>query len=179
MHDSPAEAAAPVHSENGTPRCRDHGRETQGNLRRSLREHPTAGRRGKAGGRRPVRKKRKGVRGLYIFNVATIEEAEKLVMLDPAVKAGVFVPDLTLWYGSAAMMVVNAAQENREAEKLNPFAASTSRSSIPPRAFRTPPCPRHPLSLWRLPDPRRRTLRRFCRRFAGSWLWLQDCETSL
>ena len=36
-------------------------------------------------------------RGLYIFNVATIEEAEKLVVLDPAVKAGVFVHELTPW----------------------------------------------------------------------------------
>ena len=48
----------------------------------------------------------KSYRGLYIFNVATIEEAQKLVALDPAVKAGVFVPDLTPWYGSAALMVV-------------------------------------------------------------------------
>jgi uncharacterized protein YciI len=46
-------------------------------------------------------------RGLYIFNVATIEEARKLVVLDPAVKAGVFEPELTRWYGSAAMMVVS------------------------------------------------------------------------
>jgi uncharacterized protein YciI len=49
----------------------------------------------------------KSYRGLYIFNVATIEEAERLVALDPAVKAGVFVSDLTPWYGSAAMMVVS------------------------------------------------------------------------
>jgi uncharacterized protein len=55
----------------------------------------------------PFGKNEKTFRGLYIFNVATIEEAEKLVMLDPAVKAGVFVPDLTLWYGSAAMMTIN------------------------------------------------------------------------
>jgi uncharacterized protein len=55
----------------------------------------------------PFEKNEKGYRGLYIFNVATIEEGEKLVMLDPAVKAGIFVPDLTLWYGSAAMMVVS------------------------------------------------------------------------
>ena len=55
----------------------------------------------------PFGKNDKSFRGLYIFNVATIEEAEKLVTLDPAVKAGVFVPDLTLWYGSAAMMIVN------------------------------------------------------------------------
>jgi uncharacterized protein YciI len=55
----------------------------------------------------PFGKNDKSFRGLYIFNVPTIEEAKTLVMLDPAVKAGVFVPDLTLWYGSAAMMVVN------------------------------------------------------------------------
>jgi uncharacterized protein YciI len=43
-------------------------------------------------------------RGLYIFNVPTIEEAEKLVILDPGVKSGIFVPELTLWYGSASLM---------------------------------------------------------------------------
>lgn len=55
----------------------------------------------------PFEKNDKSYRGLYIFNVATVEEAEKLVVLDPAVKAGVFVADLTPWYGSAAMMVVS------------------------------------------------------------------------
>lgn len=55
----------------------------------------------------PFGKNDKAWRGLYIFNVATVEEAEKLVVLDPAVKAGVFVYDLTPWYGSAAMMIVN------------------------------------------------------------------------
>ena len=55
----------------------------------------------------PFGKNDKNYRGLYIFNVATVEEAEKLVVLDPAVKAGVFVPDLTPWYGTAAMLVVN------------------------------------------------------------------------
>jgi uncharacterized protein YciI len=59
----------------------------------------------------------KSYRGLYIFNVATIEEAEKLVMLDPAVKAGVFVPDLTVWYGSAAMMVVSETHKRIEKPK--------------------------------------------------------------
>jgi len=49
----------------------------------------------------------KSYRGLYIFNVATIKEAAQLVVLDPAVKAGVFVADLTPWYGSAGMMVVS------------------------------------------------------------------------
>jgi uncharacterized protein YciI len=59
----------------------------------------------------------KSYRGLYIFNVATLEEAEKLVMLDPAVKAGVFVPELTPWYGSAAMMVVNETHQKIEKPK--------------------------------------------------------------
>jgi len=65
----------------------------------------------------PFGKNDKAYRGLYIFNVATIEEAEKLVLLDPAVKAGVFVPDLTLWYGSAAMMVVNDTHKRIEKPK--------------------------------------------------------------
>lgn len=54
----------------------------------------------------PFGKNDKSYRGLYIFNVPTVAEAETLVALDPAVKAGLFVPDLTPWYGSAAMMVV-------------------------------------------------------------------------
>jgi uncharacterized protein YciI len=52
----------------------------------------------------PFEKNDRAYRGLYIFNVPTIEEAEKLVVLDPAVKAGVFVPELTVWYASASLM---------------------------------------------------------------------------
>lgn len=59
----------------------------------------------------PFGKNDKSWRGLYIFNVATVEEAEKLVVLDPAVKAGVFVYELTPWYGSAALMVVHDAHK--------------------------------------------------------------------
>ena len=65
----------------------------------------------------PFGKNDKSYRGLYIFNVATIEEAEKLVVLDPAVKAGVFAPELTLWYGSAAMMVVSETHKKLEKPK--------------------------------------------------------------
>lgn len=54
----------------------------------------------------PFGKNDRSWRGLYIFNVPTVEEAEKLVILDPAVKAGVFAYELAPWYGSAAMMVV-------------------------------------------------------------------------
>lgn len=63
----------------------------------------------------PFGKNDKAYRGLYIFNVATVEEAEKLVLLDPAVKAGVFVAELTPWYGSAAMMAVT--ETHRKIEK--------------------------------------------------------------
>lgn len=65
----------------------------------------------------PFGKNDKSFRGLYIFSVPTIEEAEKLVVLDPAVKAGVFVYDLTLWYGTAAMQVVNETHKKLEKPK--------------------------------------------------------------
>jgi uncharacterized protein YciI len=65
----------------------------------------------------PFEKNDKTWRGLYIFNVKTIAEAEKLVVLDPAVKAGVFVPDLTLWYGSAAMMTVTDTHKKLQKPK--------------------------------------------------------------
>lgn len=65
----------------------------------------------------PFGKNDRAYRGLYIFNVATIEEAEKLVMRDPAVKAGVFVPELTPWYGTAAMMVVSDTHKKIEKPK--------------------------------------------------------------
>ena len=63
----------------------------------------------------PFGKNDRTYRGLYIFNVATVEEAEKLVVLDPAVKAGVFVAELTPWYGTAALMIV--PETHRKIEK--------------------------------------------------------------
>ena len=65
----------------------------------------------------PFGKNDKSYRGLYIFNVPTVEEAEKLVLLDPAVKAGVFIADLTPWYGSAALMVVPETHKKIERPK--------------------------------------------------------------
>lgn len=65
----------------------------------------------------PFGKNDKSYRGLYIFNVSTLEEAEKLVMLDPAVKAGIFVPDLTPWYGSAAVTTVVETHKRIEKPK--------------------------------------------------------------
>lgn len=42
-------------------------------------------------------------RGLFIFNVATKEEAEALLKTDPAVNSGLLAYDLIPWYGSAAI----------------------------------------------------------------------------
>lgn len=47
------------------------------------------------------------IRGIYIFNVKTIEEAEALTNSDPAIKAGSLIMELHPWYGSAALMKVN------------------------------------------------------------------------
>ena len=52
----------------------------------------------------PFGKNDRSYGGLFIFNVATVEEAQKLVETDPTVKAGVFIAELTPWYGSASLM---------------------------------------------------------------------------
>jgi uncharacterized protein YciI len=52
----------------------------------------------------PFGKNDRQYRGLYIFNVATIEEAAKLVETDPVVKAGLMIAEMTPWYGSASLM---------------------------------------------------------------------------
>jgi uncharacterized protein YciI len=51
------------------------------------------------------------VRGIYVFAVETIEEAKALTETDPAIQAGRLVMELHPWYGSAALMGVNATQK--------------------------------------------------------------------
>lgn len=46
------------------------------------------------------------IRGIYIFNVTTVEEAKKLVETDPSIQAGTLEMELHPWYGSAALMEV-------------------------------------------------------------------------
>lgn len=48
------------------------------------------------------------VRGIYIFNVSTIEEAKALTETDPAIQAGTLEMELRPWYGSAALIEVTA-----------------------------------------------------------------------
>ncbi|MEP4053391.1 MAG: YciI family protein [Litorimonas sp.] len=59
-----------------------------------------------------------GKRGLYIFNVATIPEAEELVQSDPAVAAGIFVPEFTKYYGSAALMQIQEVHQTIQKTKI-------------------------------------------------------------
>ena len=56
------------------------------------------------------------VRGIYVFNVATVEEARELTASDPAIQAGRLVMELHLWYGSAALLLVNGLH-NKVAKK--------------------------------------------------------------
>jgi uncharacterized protein YciI len=45
-------------------------------------------------------------RGLFLFDVPTIEEAEQLVRGDPTVTSGIFTTEMYQWYGTAAMPVL-------------------------------------------------------------------------
>ena len=47
-------------------------------------------------------------RGIYIFNVETIEDAEALTATHPAIQAGTLVMELHPWYGSAALVELSA-----------------------------------------------------------------------
>ena len=57
-------------------------------------------------------------RGLFIFNVRTIEEAEELVKGDPTVINGIFRTEMYPWYGSAALTLMNDIHSR--IEKRNP-----------------------------------------------------------
>lgn len=47
------------------------------------------------------------LRGIYIFNVESIEEAKKLTESDPAIQAETLTMELKEWYGSAALVLIN------------------------------------------------------------------------
>lgn len=51
------------------------------------------------------------IRGIYIFNVTSIDEARELTKTDPAIKAGSLIMELRPWYGSAALMGVNEVHQ--------------------------------------------------------------------
>ncbi|HNP47216.1 MAG TPA: hypothetical protein PKK99_01525 [Bacteroidia bacterium] len=51
----------------------------------------------------PLEKNDHNYRGIFIFNVATVEEAQSLVQTDPAVISKVLAAEMYPWYGSAAL----------------------------------------------------------------------------
>lgn len=58
------------------------------------------------------------VRGIYIFNVETEEEAKKLTESDPAVQSGRLIMELHPWYGSAALMLIPDLHEKVAEKKI-------------------------------------------------------------
>lgn len=60
------------------------------------------------------------VRGVYIFNTASIDSAAAWTNSDPAIQAGRLMMELHPWYGSAALMEVNAL--HKKLEKTDPTA---------------------------------------------------------
>lgn len=66
----------------------------------------------------PFMKNDKNYRGIFIFNCATIEEAEKLVNSDPAVQAKIFEADLTVWYSSASLGLIKEMHDKIAKTKI-------------------------------------------------------------
>lgn len=58
------------------------------------------------------------VRGIYIFAVETVEEAEALTATDPSIQAGRLVMELHPWYGPAGLMKVNDWNQRVSKEKI-------------------------------------------------------------
>lgn len=59
-----------------------------------------------------------GWRGLYVFAVPTIEEAQALTATDPVIEKGEMVAEFHKWYGSAAMMEVSKIHEKIAEKKF-------------------------------------------------------------
>lgn len=58
------------------------------------------------------------IRGIFLFDVQTLEEARELTAADPAVQAGRLEMELHPWYGSAALLQVNDI--HRRIAEINP-----------------------------------------------------------
>jgi Uncharacterized protein conserved in bacteria len=59
------------------------------------------------------------IRGIYIFDVETIEEAQTLTQTDPAIKAGRLVMELHPWYGSAALKQINELHKTLQKQNVS------------------------------------------------------------
>ena len=52
------------------------------------------------------------LRGIYVFNVESLAEAEELTGSDPSIQAGLLTMELKEWNGSAALVGVNEIHES-------------------------------------------------------------------
>jgi uncharacterized protein YciI len=59
------------------------------------------------------------IRGIYVFNVETVEEAKALTETDPAIKSGRLEMELIPWYGSAALIEINDIQKTLQKKSIN------------------------------------------------------------
>jgi uncharacterized protein YciI len=58
------------------------------------------------------------LRGIFIFDVESVEEAKKLTESDPAVKAGLLKMELHPWYGSAALIETVRIHESLQKKNI-------------------------------------------------------------
>ena len=66
----------------------------------------------------PIGKNEKTYRGIFILDVPTLDEANELLLTDPAIKANYLAPELYTWYGSAALSEYLEASD--KIWKINP-----------------------------------------------------------
>ncbi len=66
----------------------------------------------------PFGKNDSNYRGIFIFNVATVDEAKALVETDPAIKNKVLAAEFFPWYGTAALGKVNEIHNQIAKEKF-------------------------------------------------------------
>lgn len=66
----------------------------------------------------PLRKNERLYRGIFILNVKTVEEANKLLSGDPAIKEKLLDAELFVWYGSAALPLYLKSHELIEKKKM-------------------------------------------------------------
>lgn len=58
------------------------------------------------------------LRGIYVFDVESIEEAKALTETDPSIQAGVLAMELKEWYGSAALLEINEIHQTLSRQSI-------------------------------------------------------------
>jgi len=58
------------------------------------------------------------LRGIFVFNVTDMEEAQEIAASDPAVQAGLLTLELHPWYGSAAVSQIAEVHRRIQAKKF-------------------------------------------------------------